>query len=1185
MNPKFVGICLKDASVGGDNVTDALRNVLVIGGGIAGISSALDLADQGHDVFLVERNASIGGRMAQLDKTFPTLDCAICILAPKMVEASRHPRIHLLTFSEVTKVERRQDGTFGVTITKKPRYVDEGKCTGCGICVEDCPSKHVPDDFNEDLGERSAIYITFPQAVPRVATIDAVHCLKLTKNKCGICKKKCPTGAIDYEDEEERVEVEVGSIIVATGFDIYRSDYLRRYGYGIYKNVINSMQYERMLNASGPTKGQVLRPSDGKPPSRVGIILCAGSRSQWCKEYCSKVCCMYSTKEGVLTKEHLPGSEVLVFHNDLRTINKGHEEFIRRSSEEIGIQYICGLPGDIEEDEDQCLRVKHHDRQTDNVITEIVDLLVLCPPIIPSRGTEGLAEMLGIELSEYGFVRGGSNGPVSTTSEGVFACGCVRGPDDISNTVTEAIAAAAMAAERSNLKSCPEEITTIQELPISVTDSPRVGVYVCSCGMNIGAVVDVDAVADSAATLPNVTHAQKCMYACSEDNQRLIQEQIRDKKLNRVLIAACSPRSHLKLFQDTCKQAGLNPNLVGFVSIRELDSWVHQHEPEKATDKARTLVRMGTANVKLAKPRDQILGMVTPGAMVVGGGIAGMSAALTIASKRFKVYLVERSHELGGAIKGRRLKDLDGYDPEKLAKNLEDMVRSKDNIEVLKSTIPTGVSGSVGRFVVKLSRKGMEFGSSLGDSIVDVATIVVATGAQDLLPTGLYGYGSEKGVVTQAEFQRMLESDKADGMNVIEILCAGSRERGGRTYCSQVCCETAIRDVTRLKEKSPSSRVYVLYRDIRTSGTLEKYYKAAAELGVNFVRYSEEELPKVDALGGLSVKVHDLTSDDDLLIRTDLVVLATPLVPNEDNKTLSEMLKVPLSEDGFFLEAHPKLRPVDFSVDGVFVAGTAQSPKGIAESIKQGFAAGSRALVPLMKGKIVCEPIVAAVDQTLCTGCARCIEACPYGAMGMSISEGRLLAEVNQLLCKGCGACSTACPCRAISIFNFSNDQITAQIDEALADVPNGETRGIAFLCNWCAYAGADNAGVSRYQYPPDILPIRVMCTGRVDPFHVLYALLKGADGVLIGGCHPGDCHYVIGNQLMKVKMESLTEMIKDYGFEPERVRVEWVSAAEGRRFAEVMRNFAEDLKKLGPNPARMHPMSISEIEDEKGVV
>ncbi|MBM4237633.1 MAG: CoB--CoM heterodisulfide reductase iron-sulfur subunit A family protein, partial [Euryarchaeota archaeon] len=313
--------------MGGESMTDALGNVLVVGGGIAGISSALDLANQGHEVFLVERNPSIGGRMAQLDKTFPTLDCAICILAPKMVEASRHPRIHLLTYSEVEEVEDLE-GTpgFRVTIKRKPTYVDGAKCTGCGICIEHCPQKHVQDEFNANVGERPAIYITFPQAVPRVATIDAEHCLKLKKGKCGVCKKKCPAEAIDFEDEGETMEVEVGSIIIATGLDVYDGEYLGRYGFGRYKNVVSSLQYERMLNASGPTKGQVLRPSDERPPGRVGVILCAGSRSGWCKDYCSKICCMYATKEGLITKEHLPEGEVMIFYNDLRTIGKGNEE-------------------------------------------------------------------------------------------------------------------------------------------------------------------------------------------------------------------------------------------------------------------------------------------------------------------------------------------------------------------------------------------------------------------------------------------------------------------------------------------------------------------------------------------------------------------------------------------------------------------------------------------------------------------------------------------------------------------------------------------------------------------------------------------------------------------------------------------------------------------------------------------
>ena len=1160
---------------------EELNNVLIIGGGIAGISSALELANHGHEVFLVERRPSIGGRMSQLDKTFPTLDCAICILAPKMVEVSRNPHIHLMTYSEIESIEGHENG-FNVKIKVKKRYVDATKCTGCGICADHCPQRHLNDEFNEGLGERSAIYIPFPQAVPRVATIDEQHCLRLTKGVCGICEKKCPAGAIRFDDRETFIDINVKSIIIATGFDVYDGSYLARYGYGRFKNVITSLQYERMLNASGPTRGLIARPSDGRIPTRLGIVQCAGSRVEGCKSYCSKICCVYATKEAILTKEHLPESEILLFYNDLRTIGKGHEEFINRSKQELGIQYIPSLIGDVEEDEEQCVRIRYHDRQTDKVLSATVDLLILCPPIIPSNGTVELARMLDIDLDENGFVKTLDSNPVATTRNGIFVCGCARGPEDISSTVTDAMTAACAVTQRSDigvaeLKEDEEDIigTEINE--------PRIGVFVCSCGMNIGAVVDVDEVVRYASTLPGVVFAEKCMYACSQDNQTAIQNAIRELKLNRILVAACSPRSHLQLFQDTCKRAGLNRNLVGFVSIRELDSWVHQHDGEMATEKAKILVRMGVANIALARPMKQIRSEVTHSAIVIGGGIAGMTAALSIASKGFYVYLVEKSDSLGGYIKEKHLKDLDGSLPQKVFDQMLDNIRSHKNIEVLTSTSIAAVSGSVGHFVVKLTRGGSETTSFVGDRIIEAGVIILATGAEPLRPEGTYDYGLDDRIVSQPEFERMLQEGTVKGSDIVEILCAGSREDEGRTYCSQICCEVALRDLLELKRMNPQSRVFVLYRDIRINGLMEKYYKEACELGITFVRFSEEDPPRIDRLDGLSVRVKDIISDDELLLRPDLVVLAVPLVPREDNKILSEMLKVPLSEDGFFLEAHPKLRPVDFSVDGIFVAGAAQYPKGIVESMKQGFAAASRALGILMNAQIVRDPTIAVVDQELCTGCARCIEACPYSAVEIRIQNGMLVAEVNNLLCKGCGACAAACPCRAITLHNFTNDQIIAQIDAALENSREEEIRGIAFLCHWCAYAGADNAGVSRFQYPPNILPIRVMCSGRIDPFHVLYALLKGSDGVFIGACHPGDCHYMIGNQLMKRKIDNLREMIKDYGFDPERVRVEWVSASEGRKFAEAMKEFVADLGRLGPNPLKKS-IIVEHRVHEKGV-
>lgn len=1145
--------------------------ILVIGGGISGISAALTLADQGYSVLLVERQPAIGGHMAKLDKTFPTLDCSICILSPKMVEVSRHPNVRLLTNTEISCVTRERE-RFRVSVVKHPRYVDESRCTGCGECMEVCPSRHALNEFNEGMDKRTAIYIPFPQAVPRVATIDPDNCLKLREGKCGICKKKCPSQAIDYSQKSSEYEFEVSSIIVATGFQVTEPAQLVRYGLLENPNVITAIQYERMLNASGPTGGNLVRPSDGMPPQKLAFILCAGSRDLNCREYCSRICCMYSAKDALLTKEHLPDSQVTLFYNDLRIIGSTHEFFINRAMATEGIKYVHALPGNVEGDEYENLVIRYYDQESGNIRTESFDMVVLFTPIGPAEGTGDLAQMLDIDVDEYGFIRTLEDG-ISTKREGVYVCGCARGPDDISTSVSSGMAAAAKAAARGRTLAS-EETECGKSPPVIPIDPPRIGVYVCSCGNNIGDVVDVEAVANYASELPGVVHSTVSLYSCSEESQKIIQRDILEKRLNRVLIAACSPRSHLKLFRDTCEKAGLNPNLVSLVSIREMDSWVHMHEPERATEKARHIVRMGVANVRNSRPGESLIQTITPRAMVIGGGVAGMSAALAISTKGIDVLLIEKAPELGGAALRRLSSDLECGPPRLLAETLRKKVTEDGRIEVRTSTVPVKVEGSIGKFRVQLKNLREEGKATLEKMVEEVGVIIVATGAKDLDMDGLYGYGSYPGVMEQSQFEEMLASGKLDARKVVQILCIGVRNTD-RPYCGIICCRNAISDMIALKRKSPRTEIYILHRDVRLPGLLEKYYNLACQLGIKFIRYAADMPIEIRKEEKLEVRVRDQVIDTTLRIPADLVVLSTPLIPNPDNRMLSEIMKIPLNESGFFLEAHPKLLPVDSFTDGIYLAGTAQGPKGVSESILQGIAAAGRALIPLLRGSIIQEPTIAIVDRGLCTGCARCVEACPFGAMGMRVEGSSVLAEADPMLCKGCGKCAVACPAKAVTIFGFSDDQIIAQIDEALAEVGPDEVRGIAFLCNWCAYAGADNAGVSRFQYPPEVLPIRVMCTGRVDPFHVLYALLKGADGVFIGGCHIGDCHYVSGNELMKTRIDRLRKMIEDFGFDSDRVRIEWISASEGRKYASVIAEFVSEMRRAGINPLRSEKTEV----------
>lgn len=995
--------------------------VLVIGAGISGIQASLDLADKGYKVYLVEKSPSTGGAMAKLDKTFPTNDCSMCILAPKMVETSRHPNIELLTYSEVIGLEGTV-GNFKAKIKKKPRYVSEEICTGCGSCIAVCPiaKKGVPNEFDHKIGKRGAIYFPFEQASPLVATIDAESCLHFRTGKCGKCVDACLPGAIDFDQEEEILEVDVGAVIVATGYDVLEHELGTKYGYDKYKNVITAIQYERLMCAAGPTKGRILRPSDNEQPKKIGWLQCVGSRSsRFGHPYCSRVCCMYATKEAYVTKEHNPEIDPYIFYMDLRAYGKEFEEYYQKAGKN-GIHYIKARPSAIVEEENGDITVHYEDTFTGEVKNERLGMLVLSSAILPSQSNPALAEALGIDLDENGFFKEKEivSAPMQSSRPGVYLSGCSQSPKDIPDSVAQASAAAARAMEVLD-KPVIKPVEEIPERDIPSDEEPKIGVFLCMCGKNIAGYVNMDDLKAHTEKLPNVEHAEVIMFACSQDAQKKIKEAVTSKNLNRVVVAACTPRTHEGLFQETIREVGLNKYLFEMANIRNQCSWVHSHNEEDATQKAMGLVDMAVAKSRLLEPLTQGQIDVENAALVIGGGVSGMNTAIVLADSGIKVYLIEKKDKLGGM-----LNDLNTLYPSDIKASdviadLQAQIDKNDNINVMLNTELENIDGYIGNFVVSV--KGSE-------DTFKVGTVVIATGSEEIDPTGIYRYGESPKIITQLQLEKMLKEGTLpkNYHEIVMISCAGSREETGRTYCCRVGCGTMLRNSKEIKKQAPDTNVFVLYRDMRSFGkNEEEYYVDVQEnYGVNFLRYEKEKMPLVSVDGeDVKVNVYDALLGDELELKPDLLVLTTPTEGCGDD--VAAMLKVPVSKVGkYFLEAHAKIRPLDFASDGIYVCGSAHSPKGVADSMAQAVGAASRAAIPIYVQKVKGEAIVSEVDRDSCIGCGICVAICPYGAM--SIVDGK--SESNSALCKGCGTCASACPNFAIKMPHFTDNQILEQI-------------------------------------------------------------------------------------------------------------------------------------------------------------
>jgi heterodisulfide reductase subunit A-like polyferredoxin len=889
---------------------------------------------------------------------------------------------------------------------------------------------------------------------------EAARCLS-----CGLCSEcyqcvlACKAHAIDHQQAPYEQEVEVGAVVLAPGYELFDPERYSALGYGRYPNVITSMQFERLLSASGPTQGHIGRPSDHQEPKRIAFLQCVGSRDRE-HEYCSAVCCMYATKEAVLATEHVQGVECTVFMMDLRAFSKGFDAYYQRARDKYGIRYVrYRVPAIAEEPTSHNLRLVYETRDGQRCKDEF-DLVVLSVGMEQRAATQELADIVGIQLNQHGFCQTNPFHPVETTRPGVFVCGAFAEPKDIPDSVIEAggAAAAALATIGQARGTLVKPAEYPPETPVMPEDKPRIGVFICSCGSNIAGVVDVAEVTDYAATLPNVAHAENTMYTCSADSLKLIQERIREKGLNRVIVSSCTPRTHEPIFRDTIRQAGLNPFLFEMANIRDQDSWVHRQWPELATQKAKDLTRMAVARSRLLEPLYTQEQGLSHRALVIGGGVAGMSAALDLGDQGYEVTLVEREAELGGQARKLSLSG-DGGDPQAFLRSLIARVNGQPLIEVLTGHEIVKSGGFVGNFSTTVASR-----SDPTRRVIEHGVTIVATGAQEYRQ-GAYGLGDDPRIITQIDLEQRLASDfhqprsgssdqgpigTGDELrSVVMLQCVGPWDEDGSEtdfYCSRICCTVAAKNALRLRQQHPETQVFVLYnRDIRTYGFQETIYTAAREAGVFFLRYEEGTRPQVSANGRLRITVRDEILRQPLTLEPDLLVLSEAIVPAEGSRELAELLKFSCTLEGFFLEAHVKLQPVDFPAEGIFLAGTAHYPKLLDEAIAQAGAAAARATRILSKDELEVGGAVAVVDQTKCTACLTCVRICPFGAAQINpaltgVGGVAGAAEITAAACRGCGLCPAECPAKAIQLQHFTDEQVLAKeealfeaIDRALA--------------------------------------------------------------------------------------------------------------------------------------------------------
>ncbi len=957
-------------------------------------------------------------------------------------------------------------GDFTVTLTRKPRYILEEKCTGCTTCVEYCPVKY-PDQFNQEISANKAVHVYFAQAIPLVTYIDE-SCLYLKEKKCRICEGVCENKAIDFTQVARKEEIHVAAVVLASGLEPFDPKVRAEYRYGEFANVVTSMDYERLLSSTGPYAGEILRASDRKHPHNVAWIQCVGSRwanpsasnssierkapragvptevgrgegatqapSTAGNSYCSAVCCTYTQKQVILTKDHHPEAHCTIFHNDVRSYGKDFERYYQRAENLSGVRFFRSYVSIVREDPVTKNVVIRYSTTNDGVKEEEFDMVVLSVGLNPPADVQGLAKTFGVDLSDHRFAKLDETNPMITNRPGIFVSGAFQGPVDIPESVFSASGAGSQIGElldyrRGNLtkeRIYPEERDVSQE-------EPKIGVFVCHCGANISSIVDVPSTVDYCKTLPNVVHAQNQVFSCATNSAKQITDLAKEKGLNRVVVAACSPRTLEPLFRDTLREAGINQYYYEMANIREHCSWVHQKEKEDATSKAKDIIRMSVARACHLDPLQEFDLPVHKAALVVGGGIAGLTSALSIANQGHEVHLVEKAHDLGGV--ARRIHyTLDGLDVQAYLADLIAKVYRHPSVHVYTDATITSAAGYIGNFVTTVK-------SDRGITDIKHGAAVIAIGAEVYTPAE-YLYGQDERVMTHLELEaKIAEGDEKviNAQSLVMIQCVGCRNEE-RNYCSRICCSESVKNALLLKKRNPKMDIYILFRDVRTYGLKEDYYREASAKDVRFIRYEPEDPPVVEAgeaedgRSVLKVTATDYVLGKKLELDADVLALAAAVIPAATTKEVAGQFKVTLSPDGFFKEAHVKLRPVEFATDGVYLCGLAHYPKFMAETINQSYGAAGRVLTLLSHDTVVASASVCEVDEKKCVSCGACITACAYGAIEFYESPDGRKARVNPVLCKGDGLCNTVCATNAIMLKHFTDEEIESEIDAALPE-------------------------------------------------------------------------------------------------------------------------------------------------------